>query len=85
MPPFDTDSNNNAVGVTGGVTVTPSDSADLAGVSVWINNSTSGALKVTLEDGSTPTLFLAAGYMHRIRATRIWSAGNGAGTIVVCY
>ena len=85
MPPFDTDANNNAVGVTGGAAVSPSDSTDLPGVSVWINCSTSGALKVTMLDGSTPTWFLAAGHMHRIRATRIWSSGNGAGTIVVGY
>ena len=80
-----TDANENAVGATGGVAVTPSDTQDLDSVTTWINCTTTGALKVTMLDGTTPTWFLAAGYLHRIRATRIWSAGNGAGTITVGY
>lgn len=68
--------------------VTPSDSTDLAHVTRGISFATAGALKITTLRGTTiiiPSGALAAGIIHPIRATRIWSTGTTAATIVAWW
>lgn len=67
--------------------VTPNDSTDLANVSRGISFAGAGALKVTLLGGETITIpsgALAAGGIHPLRITRVWSTGTGA-TGIVAY
>lgn len=64
-----------------------SDSADLAHVTTGISFSTTGAFKVTMENGDVVTIpsgSLAAGVIHRMRIKRLWSTGMGLAN-PVCY
>ena len=65
------------------LTVTPSDTDDLAETSRAINVATSGTVRVTTVKGTTATVFVAAGIAFPIRVTRIWSSGTTASNIVV--
>lgn len=62
--------------------VTPSDTADLTEVSRAINVADSGTVRVTTVDGTTATIFVAAGIAFPIRVTRVWSTGTTAINIV---
>jgi len=65
------------------VAITPDDATDIATVSRAIYVGVSGNLKVTLLGGEDITFVgLAAGVFHPIRATRIWSTGTTATSIV---
>jgi len=55
--------------------VTPSDSVDLSWVSRSITVTVECTLKVTLLDGTTPTLVFFKGYNPR-KVTRVWSTGS---------
>ena len=65
------------------VAISPDDATDIATVSRAIYVGASGNLKVTLLGGEDITFVgLAAGVFHPIRATRIWSTGTTATSIV---
>ena len=65
------------------VAITPDDATDIATVSRAIYVGVSGNVKVTLLGGEDITFVsLAAGVFHPIRATRIWSTGTTATSIV---
>lgn len=82
--PFATDSFERLFGATEGVSVTPSDSADLSiGFCRGILVGTAGSLSVIGTSGGTinfPTLI--AGVIHPICATRIRATGTTATGIV---
>lgn len=66
--------------------VTPNDSADLAYVTRGVYVGGTGTLKVTMLGGEAVTFTgLAAGVIHPIRASRIWSTGTSATTILGIY
>lgn len=68
--------------------VTPSDSADLTYTSRGVAFAAAGDLKVTTSGGETvviPSGSLAAGLIHPLMVTRIWSTGTTATGIVVYY
>lgn len=65
--------------------VDPSDSTDLPEASRAINVAQSGAVRVTTVEGTTATIFVAAGIAFPIRAARIWSTGTTAGNIVALW
>ena len=66
-----------------GVAVTPNDGSDLANPCRGIYVGVTGNVKVTLRGGEDVTFVgLAAGVLHGIRATRIWSTGTTATSIV---
>jgi hypothetical protein len=66
--------------------VTPSDSVDLAHVARGVYVAVEGTLTVTTYNGDTVTFTaLAAGILHNITATRIWSTGTAATGIVAVY
>ena len=67
-----------------GLTVTPSDSTDLANVTRAINVDSAGLLKVTMLNGETVLLYLPAG-MTTIRVTRIWATGKTCGNVVALW
>jgi hypothetical protein len=72
--------------VTGAVSVTPSDSVDLANGpcrAVWVEGT--GTVRMTLAAGDTVTLTLAAGFAHPFVATRIWATGTTATGVVALY
>ena len=62
--------------------VTPSDTADLSEASRAINVAQSGTVRMTTVEGTTATIFVAAGIAFPIRASRIWSTGTTATDIV---
>jgi len=56
-----------------------SDTVDLTVACRGIYVGVTGNLKVTMPDGTTPTfLNIAAGVVHPIAATRVWSTGTTA-------
>lgn len=61
--------------------VTPSDTVDLARPSRGIRVVTGGVMKVTLSDGTTPTLAFSNGETRPICVTRIWATGITCATI----
>ena len=66
------------------VAVTPSDSVDLTNTTRFLILGTGGAVKVTMADGTTPTLTLPAG-KNDLRVTRVWATGLGAANITACW
>lgn len=75
-------------GAVGAVAVTASDDTDfdLGGrVSRGLLVATTGNYKLTMEDGSEPTLYLQAGILHPIRCKRVWSAGAASTTGIVAF
>ena len=64
------------------LTITPSDTADLAQPSRALNVATSGLVRLTTTGGSTATVFIAAGTAFPLRAARIWATGTSATGIV---
>ena len=58
--------------------IEPSDSADLPVLTKAINVARPGYLRVTMADGSTGTLFLAAGTLAEMRVRRVWATGTSA-------
>lgn len=72
-------------GVVGTISVTASDSTDFitSGTSRGLLVKTTGDYKVTMQDGSTPTMYLAAGIWHPIRCTRVWSTGAASTSGIV--
>lgn len=63
--------------------VTPNDSTDIVEVTRGLYVGVSGDVKVTTAAGDTVTFVgLAAGVMHPIRVTRVWSTGTTATDII---
>lgn len=62
--------------------VTPNDNADLARITRALNVTQSGPVRITAEDGSVATIFVAAGIAFPIRASRVWATETNAGAIV---
>lgn len=71
--------------VTGAVAVTPSDSTDLAEISLNLYVGTAGTLKVTMLDGSTVTYGAIAAGRHPLRVKRVWATDTSASNIVAEY
>lgn len=65
--------------------VTPDDSADLPVAGRAINVATDGSVRVTTVGGTTGTVYIAAGGVFPVRASRIWATGTTATGIVVLY
>ncbi|SNR66917.1 spike base protein, RCAP_Rcc01079 family [Paracoccus sediminis] len=59
-------------------TIEPDDAADLPILTRAINVARSGDLRVTMADGTTGTLFLAAGSLVDLRVRRVWATGTSA-------
>ena len=59
-------------------TIEPNAAADLPVLTMAINVAKSGALRMTMADGSIGTLFLAAGSLTGLRMRRIWATGTPA-------
>lgn len=68
--------------ITGASAVTPSDSTDLAEISLNLYVGTPGAVKVTMFDGSTVTYANLAAGRHPLRVKRVWATGTTASGIV---
>lgn len=67
---------------------TPSDSTDLTYITRGISFSAAGTLKVTLAGGETlviPSGALAAGIMHPLEITRLWSTSTTIADPVVYW
>lgn len=62
--------------------VTPNDSADLPEATRAINVAQSGTVRVTTVQGTTATVFVAAGVTFPIRAARVWATDTTATNIV---
>lgn len=60
------------------VSVTTSDSVDLAVMCQAIRATAAGNIKITCPSGATPTLAFAAAETRYVRATRIWATGTTA-------
>lgn len=58
--------------------IQPDDTADLPMMTKAVNVARPGYLRVTMADGSTGTLFVAAGILVEIRLRRIWATGTSA-------
>lgn len=71
--------------VTGAAAVTPNDSADLSEVTLNLYVGTGGTLKVTMQDGTTPTYAAIAAGRHPLRVKRVWATGTSATGIVAEY
>lgn len=81
MPALDT-FETHATSVTAPATyieiVTPSDTTDLVRVTRALNVATSGTVALVTADGQTVDVFVAAGVIFPIRATRILATGTTA-------
>jgi len=80
----------HSVGVDGpavhAFSVTPNDSVDLTYVTRGLYVGASGDVKVTVHGGEAVTFVdLAAGVIHPLRVTRVWSTGTAATGIVGVY
>lgn len=58
--------------------IVPSDNDDLPEVLAGLNVETPGLVRVTTKDGSTGSVFVAAGTMFPLRITRVWATGTTA-------
>lgn len=68
--------------------VTPSNTDDLAHCTQAISITAAADVKVDMLGGETvviPSGALAAGVLHRIRATRVYSTGTGSTTVVAWW
>lgn len=61
--------------------ITPDDANDLAVTTRALNVATSGTVTVTCLDGTSASVFVAAGVVFPIRVTRVWAAGTSASEI----
>jgi hypothetical protein len=68
--------------VTGAVSITPSDSTDLTEVSLSLYIGVTGAIKVTLMDGSIVTYTAITAGRHPLRVKRVWATGTTTTGIV---
>ena len=67
------------------VAVIPDDGADLPQATRALNVSGTGHVRVTTVSGTTETVFVAAGIVFPVRATRIWASGTDAAGIKGLY
>lgn len=65
--------------------ITPSDTADLPDASRGLNVAGSGTVRLTTVGGDTATVYIAAGIVFPVRATRIWASQTTATGIVVMF
>ena len=65
--------------------VTPNDTSDLTSVSRALNVSGDGTVRVTTLDGTTATVYIAAGITFPLRVTRVWQTGTTASGIVAMW
>jgi hypothetical protein len=73
-------------GAVGAIAVTASDSADFhIAPARGLLVATTGNYKVTMQDGSTPTLYLAGGIIHPLRCKRVWSTGAASTSGIVAF
>lgn len=63
--------------------VTPNDSTDLPRAGRALNVAATGSVRLTTVDGTTDTVYVAAGVAFPVRARRIWATGTTATGIVV--
>jgi hypothetical protein len=60
------------------IEILPDDGADLPQILSALNVATPGTVQVTTKDGSTGTIFVAAGTLFPLRVRRIWATGTTA-------
>lgn len=58
--------------------ILPDDATDLAQVTLAVNVTTPGSLRVTMADGSEGTLSIAPGHAMALRVRRVWQTGTTA-------
>lgn len=68
--------------ITAAFAITPSDSADLAEMTLNLYVGTAGAAKLTMFDGSVVTYANLAAGRHPLRVKRVWATGTTATGIV---
>lgn len=67
----------------GAISITPSDTVDLASISRAIYVGTPGALKVDMADDTTVTFVgMLGGTVYPIRAKRVYSTGTVASNLI---
>jgi hypothetical protein len=77
--PFSSYPNTPDQPATSVVEVTPNDADDgLAHVLTGLNVETPGHVRVTTKDGSTATVFVAAGTVFPLRVAKVWATGTTA-------
>lgn len=81
LPPFASRTGDTS-SVRSGVAITPGTAFALTR---GISCATAGNATITMEDGTTPTVYLAAGVVHPIRCTNVAAAGLTAATLVAWY
>ncbi|MEM9247686.1 MAG: hypothetical protein AAGB05_03205 [Pseudomonadota bacterium] len=67
------------------VELVPNDSADLAHVTLGLNVSTPGTVRVTTLAGDVVDVYVAAGVAFPIRVERVWATGTTATGIRALY
>jgi hypothetical protein len=71
---------------SGGLAITPSDSADLSQPVRCLQGTTAtGYIKVTLIDGTTVTFYAYQTLMYPMLVKRVWSTGTTATGIIGLY
>ena len=60
------------------IEVVPDDARDLPQMVMGLNVATPGDVRVTTKDGSTGTVFVAAGQVFPLRVRRVWRTGTTA-------
>lgn len=70
--------NETSVTVRGSYAITPSDTDQVATMTKFLLVDVAGAVKVTLEDGTTDTITLIAGVWHKISVKQVWFTGTTA-------
>lgn len=58
--------------------IVPNDAADLPELVSSLNVETPGSVRVTTRDGSTGTVFVAAGIAFPLRVAKVWATGTTA-------
>lgn len=85
LDPFKSYARSPVDPLTDGYSVTPSDNDDLLTIPRAITCLSQGTVRLTLMDGGTVDLLLAAGQIYPIRATRIHATGTSATGIVALW
>jgi hypothetical protein len=70
---------------SGAVKITPSDSASLSAPVRGLVVSVAGDVKVVMVDNTVATIYLAAGIIHPLIVTKIYSTGTAATGIIGLY
>ncbi|SHH18196.1 hypothetical protein SAMN05444003_2349 [Cognatiyoonia sediminum] len=65
--------------------ISPSDTVDLIELTVGLNVSTTGQVRVSMKDGEVVDLTIGSGRFFPVRVSKIWETGTTATGIVALY